>query len=114
MIGKAIRVAKAVSKVAAAPNKGKAAGDIVGAMAPLGTRTAVSKVTEVAVNKGIELAKDPVVRAKVAATGKQAAATGRRAATNVGNQAVNAAREIRRGAGAVARKAQSFREGHGR
>jgi hypothetical protein len=107
MIGKAIRVGKAVSKIAKAENPGKAAGAVVGAALPLGTRTIGAKVTEVAVNKGIEIAKDPAVQAKV-----------RQVATNVGNSAAStansAAKGIRRGVAQGARKVQAFRESHGK
>jgi hypothetical protein len=107
MIGKAIRVGKAVHKIAKAENPGKAAGAVVGAALPLGTRTIGAKVTEVAVNKGIEIAKDPAVQAKV----KQVATN---VAKNTASTAANAARGIRRGAASGARKVQAFRESHGK
>jgi hypothetical protein len=111
---KVARVAKAVHDVATSDNPGKAAAKVVSTALQVthpipGTilKKPVEKATEALVNKGIEIAKDPKVRAKV-----------RKTATNVGNKAVeiggNAARATRRGARSAVRKAQAFREGHSR
>lgn len=131
MLGKALRVAKTVHDVATSKDPGAAAGKlartavtishpVVGAVAG----KLVEEGTKRVVNKGIEIAKDPEVQAKVKATAKKAAATGKKAATNVGNAAstaatatgkaaanagAEAARGIRRGAASGVRKLQEFR-----
>ena len=131
MLGKVVRAAKTVHDVATSKDPASAAAKVV--------RTAVTvshpvvgavagrlieEGTKLAVNKGIEIANNPEVQAKVKATGKKAVATGKKVATNVGNAAstaatatgkaaanagAEAARGIRRGAASGVRRLQEFR-----
>jgi len=113
-IRKAGRIAKTIHDVATSKDPGAAAGKVVRTALTvshpiLGTVAGplVEKGTAAAVNKGIEIAKNPEVQAKVKEVAKE---TGKKT-VEIGGVA---ARAVRRGAGAAARKAQAFREGHGR
>ena len=113
-IKKVGRIAKTVHEVATSKDPGRAAGKVVrGALAlshPLVHAVGgklVEDTTSRIVNKGIEIAKNPEVQAKVKKVAKE---TGKKT-VEIGGVA---ARAVRRGAGAAARKAQAFREGHGR
>jgi hypothetical protein len=105
---------KAVADVARSDNPGAAAGKAVAAAVTVAHPVAgailhkpIAAGVERAVNKGIEIAKDPVVQAKVKQVG-----------TDVGNKAIeigsDAARAARRGATSAVARVQAFRAGHGR
>jgi len=113
-IRKAGRIAKTIHEVATSKDPGRAAGKVVrGALAishPLVNAIGgklVEDTTARVVNKGIEIAKDPEVQAKVK---KVARETGKKTVEISGN----AARAARRGAEAAARRVQEFRESHGK
>lgn len=101
------RVAKGVEQVVKSDNPGQTAGRIVRAGVTAAHPVAgvvlghlIEKGTEAAVNKGIEVVKNPEVQAKV----KQ-----------VASSTVDAgARAIRRGAGSIAARVSEFRAGHGK
>jgi hypothetical protein len=111
---KIARGVKAVADVARSDNPGAAAGKAVAAAVTVAHPVAgavlhkpIAAGVEKVVNKGIEIAKDPVVQARA-----------KEVATNVGNAATQAAGSavagIRRGAAQGARKLQAFRESHGK
>jgi hypothetical protein len=113
-IRKAVNIGRTAHEVATSKDPGAAAGKVVRTALTvshpfLGTVVggAVEKGTAAAVNKGIEIAKNPEVQAKVKEVARE---TGKKAVEIGGN----AARAARRGAGAAARKVRAFREGHGR
>ena len=127
------RTAKAVHEVATSDNPGAAAGKVVsGALQiahPLvGTvlKKPVEMATEAIVNKGIEIAKNPEVQAKVKEVASDVGHKAVEVGTAVGHKAVevgtqagqravevggDAARAARRGLNTLADRARAFREG---
>ena len=113
-IRKAVNIGRTAHEVATSKDPGAAAGKVVRTALTvshpiLGTVVggAVEKGTAAAVNKGIEIAKNPEVQAAV----KKGAAEVGKKTVEIGG---NAARAARRGAGAAARKLQEFRNAHGK
>lgn len=108
------KVVQGVHDVVRSENPGEAAGKIVRAgvtaahpVVGLVGGHFIEKGTAAAVNKGIEIAKNPEVQAKV----KQVGADVGHKAIEIGGEAARAAR---RGAGSAVARIQAFRAGHGR